>query len=143
MKTKVLFLVIVLVMAFTGTAFSQDFDWGDAPDQQPFPLPNYPTMGANSGAVHEIVLGMLMGVFIDAEPDGQPNQNATGDDIAMQDDADGVNFNSWVLSSQNASVIITVSVSGRIDAWVDFNIDGDWLDAGEQIFTNQSVNPYY
>ncbi len=143
MKTKVLFLVIVLVMAFTGTTFSQQFDWGDAPDQQPFPLPNYPTMGANNGAVHTILPGMMMGVFIDAEPDGQPNLNATGDDTALQDDADGVIFNSWLLSGQNASVIITVSMSGFIDGWVDLNIDGDWLDAGEQIFTNQSVNPYY
>ena len=26
-----------------------------------------------------------------------------------------------------------------LNAWIDFNRDGDWLDAGEQVFVDQSV----
>jgi len=84
MTTKALSLFVILVLIFTNEIHSQ-FDWGDAPDQQPFPLPNYPTMGANNGAFHTIVPGMMMGLYIDAELDGQPNMNATGDDFANQD----------------------------------------------------------
>ena len=29
--------------------------------------------------------------------------------------------------------------SNRLDAWIDFNQDGDWDDAGEQIFTNYNL----
>jgi len=138
MKTKVLFTVIVLAATLTGTSYSQDHDWGDAPD------PTYPTLAVNNGAAHFIQPGMMMGVFIDAEFDGQPNFNATGDDIAMQDDADGVNFNSWIIAGQTAYVTITVTMPGLINGWVDFNADGDWWDypvGGEQIFFDVPVNP--
>ena len=30
-------------------------------------------------------------------------------------------------------------VSNRLDAWIDFNRDGDWLDPGEHIFTNYDL----
>ena len=44
---------------------------------------------------------------------------------------------------RDASVTVNVqnAPSGaKLDAWMDFNIDGDWNDAGEQIFANQSVS---
>jgi Dockerin type I domain/GEVED domain len=35
---------------------------------------------------------------------------------------------------------VTASGPGLLDAWIDFNRDGDWDDAGEQIFTRASLN---
>jgi hypothetical protein len=50
-------------------------DFGDAPD------PTYPTLLAHDGARHTIT-GLTLGTRIDAEPDGQPNATATGDDAS-------------------------------------------------------------
>jgi len=116
----------------------EDMDFGDAP--QP-----YPTLLVNNGARHVIVPGMQMGVYIDAEPDGQPTFPADGDDInpaGAPNDEDGVVF----LTNANpmheglpAQVQITVSMDGFIDAWIDFEKNGDWANPIEQIFTSQPV----
>src|SRR5690606_22059022 len=33
-------------------------------------------------------------------------------------------------------ITVNVSRAGLLDAWIDFNRDGDWSDPGEQIFAN-------
>jgi len=38
-----------------------------------------------------------------------------------------------------ATVTITAAAAGFINAWIDFNNDGDWLDRMEQIFLDQPV----
>ena len=62
-----------------------EYDFGDAPD------PNYPTFLASNGAYHK-KSALFMGIRIDAEPDGQPNATATGDDVNPPglNDEDGV-----------------------------------------------------
>jgi hypothetical protein len=37
------------------------------------------------------------------------------------------------------AIIVTASATGLLDAWIDLNQDCDWLDAGEQFFTNQPL----
>ncbi len=32
------------------------------------------------------------------------------------------------------------AVAGKLDAWIDFNRDGDWNDAGERIFNSAVIN---
>ena len=62
-------------------------DYGDAPD------PTYPTLKASNGAAHTIVQGFYLGRSVDAEPDGQPDPAALGDDNnGVPDDEDGVAF---------------------------------------------------
>lgn len=137
MKTNLLAPVIGLMVCISISVFPQGIDFGDAND------PGYPTLSANNGAAHLILPGMQMGIYLDPEPDGQPSGNAQGDDMNNIDDADGVNFTSWIVAGQNATVVITVSVAtvpGLLNAWIDFNADFDWLDAGEQIFTNIAVS---
>ena len=34
---------------------------------------------------------------------------------------------------------MTASAAGALDAWIDFNADGDFGDAGEQIFAAQPL----
>ncbi|MGQ0620177.1 MAG: Calx-beta domain-containing protein [Panacagrimonas sp.] len=107
-------------------------DYGDAPD------PTYPTLLANDGARH-FLNGPKLGTAIDPETDGQPNPGATGDDIAGIDDEDGVEFGTLV-SGQSATVDVEVTDGpALLDAWIDFNRDGDWSDAGEQIFDDYIV----
>jgi len=105
---------------------AEGLDFGDAPD-----LP-YPTVLASNGARH-IAVGPMMGALRDTELDGQPNATATGDDLAVSDDEDGVTFTPPGSVTVNASAVCT------LNAWMDLNGDGDWADAGEQIFVNRPL----
>jgi uncharacterized repeat protein (TIGR01451 family) len=117
-------------------------DFGDAPA-------SYGTDGAGA-ASHEIdPLGaLLLGHCVDTEGDGQPTVGATGDDAAAGtsrigncfDDEDGIAFGSVLTACQSASLTVTASAFGLLDAWIDFNLDGDFDDAGERIFSGQAVN---
>ena len=123
-------------------------DLGDAPSP-------YPTLLADDGASHEVTAdGPRLGSVVDTETNGQPGTPlAMGDDNPgpTPDDEDAFPFN------KNVGVHITpvfpmgesprvflrasgpISAAGVLNAWVDFNHDGDWDDAGEQIFTDEPV----
>ena len=110
-----------------------DIDWGDAPD------PPYPTLGASNGARHKIT-SLHLGALVDTEADGQPHPSALGDDLTNLADEDGVVFGSLLIPGQAATVTVSVSeAGGYLQGWVDFNRDGDWADAGEQIFSNVAM----
>ena len=109
-------------------------DWGDAPD------PSYPTLLASNGARHTIVAGFYLGAGVDAEGDGQPDATATGDDGDGNDDEDGVVFTSTLVPGTSASVDVTASLAGVLDAWIDFGGNGSWADAGEKIFTAEPLS---
>lgn len=117
-------------------ALPDEYDFGDAPDS------TYPTLLANNGARHKIVSGFFMGPAIDSESDGQPDGTATGDDLNGIDDEDGVIFSDVLRQCENGNVEVTVPKAGKLDAWMDFNGDGDWNDPGEQIFSDQVLNIY-
>ncbi len=115
-------------------------DFGDALD------PTYPTLIANNGAAHQLGGVLHLGLTVDEESDGQPDAGATGDDNDGNDDEDGVLFTSALVAGQATTLDVTASAAGGLlNAWIDFNADGDWADAGEQIFTDQAlasgVNP--
>ena len=105
-----------------------EYDFGDAPD------PTYPTLSVSNGANHIIVSGFSLGLSVDYEVDGQPSNNALGDDNDGNDDEDGVTIPVLVTGQQ---ALINVEVSGTggiVEAWIDFNGDGIWQHPGEQIF---------
>jgi hypothetical protein len=111
------------------------FDFGDAPSAYPV------TVGQN-GARH-IVGDLILGRFIDAEADGQPHPAAGGDNSNGGADEDGVQPVSSLVASAVAtttsSFVISASQAGFLDAWIDFDHNGDWSDAGEQIFDSVAV----
>ncbi len=114
-------------------------DFGDAPD------PTFPTLLANNGARHAIVTDFHLGPAIDAESDGQPTALADGDDInGVPDDEDGVTgvggvplVTTPIVAAQPYTIEVTLTnvpaSNAFLDAWIDFNRDGDWDDAGERI----------
>ena len=110
------------------TPLAAGTDWGDAPD------PTYPTVSP-AGANHGIVAGYVLGATIDPELNGQPTNLADGDDTdVLGDDEDGVTFLSKIVAGTNAAVDVVAGVlGGTLDAWIDFNADGDWNDLGEKI----------
>jgi len=112
-------------------------DYGDAPAP-------YPTLLADSGAVHELTNELHLGAVVDAELNGQPSATARGDDDhglldetgeepVVIDDEDGVQFTHWLVPGYTVAATVTASAEGYLNAWIDFNADGDWNDAGEQI----------
>lgn len=108
-------------------------DYGDAPraDQSGFAA-SYPTEKP-SGASHA-PSGLFLGASTDTEADGQPSLAADGDGT----DEDGVVFVTSAITTDDtaniASVLVTASAPGKLDAWIDFTRDGDWTDADEQLF---------
>lgn len=103
-------------------------DFGDAPD-------SYATLLASNGPRHSIAGNLRLGTAIDGDANGQPTAAADGDGA----DDDGVTI-SPIVALGTTAVVATVSGGlGRLDAWIDWNHDGDFGDAGEQIATNLAV----
>lgn len=117
----------------------EPLDWGDAPDdgQAGLGTGDYQTLSVSGGPQHVIVPGMYLGASVDGEPDGQPDPSATGDDILDgNDDEDGVVVVGTLTPGLNGQINVTASMLGRLDCWIDFNADGDWTDANEQILSS-------
>jgi hypothetical protein len=111
-----------------------EYDFGDAPD------PTFPTLLANDGARHRKG-NLMLGALIDAEEDGLQSAEAVGDDNGGQDDEDGVLFDeNTLITGKWASIIVTASSAGFLNAWVDFNDNGSWNEAGEQIFKDRILS---
>ena len=118
------------------------FDFGDAPGVPG--LYSYPTLKDDEGARHKFVPGIYLGEFVDAEPDGQPSPDAMGDDYDQYypsdgDDEDGILFQGQLKTGATVNVSVAASVNGFLEAWIDFNRDGDWDDNGEHIFGSQAL----
>jgi hypothetical protein len=111
-----------------------DYDFGDAPGNM------YPTDVNDDGARHAVVAGLYLGSSIDAETNGPSESAGVGDDQDGTEDEDGVVFSSGFLPGESASVVVIASTDGVLNAWIDFNGDGDWGDAGEQLFDDFSLS---
>ncbi|RTZ98291.1 MAG: hypothetical protein DSY90_04700, partial [Deltaproteobacteria bacterium] len=120
---------------------NQDRDYGDAPN-------SYPSTSQQITAYRALGNGLIP----DGEAANQPSANADGDDTdgagsaIMFDDEDGVFLGGTTLSNQSLVAGSTVSLdvstlsSGYLNGWIDWNGDGDFSDAGEQIITNQYID---
>ena len=142
----------------TGTAVEDDeacikllvpFDYGDAPD------PLYPSLNASNGARHQLGNGVFLGNCVDSDPGvmaggGPLGGMATKDDTSVDtpaygactagDDEDGVTISTLDLGASGVSVDVTASAACRLNAWIDWNGDGNWAGAAEKIFTNVQLN---
>lgn len=134
------------IVTFTGGPLGSNFnfgglpsrDFGDAPD-------SYQTTIASNGPSHGISDAVRIGASVDRELDGAPSVAANGDDtinVALNqiDDEDGVVLirppGANLAGQYAVSLTNTSGSQGYLQGWVDFNADGDFLDAGEQIVTD-------
>lgn len=117
------------------SAVTYDDDYGDAPSSYGDPSA-------------EIVDGTSLGATVDGEDASQPSGSADGDDNNGLDDEDGVVFINSTASctgttGNTETVEVTVMQSEFndmfINAWIDFNDDGDF-DSNERIINNHTVN---
>ncbi|MCK4811342.1 MAG: tandem-95 repeat protein, partial [Methanosarcinales archaeon] len=112
-------------------------DWGDAPDG--VTAPGYPTLAANGGASHIIDPDVCLGRWVEADEDGQPSIGAIGDDIIDgTDDEDGVAIPP-LRAGATTRIKVLASVNGYLNAWFDWNADGDWDDEGEYVISERPI----
>ena len=116
-----------------------NLDFGDAPTAAQSGFVNdYPVTLADDGARH-FAGSLTLGGSIDTEVSGLPSADASGDGA----DEDGVVMVTSLVSADietTSSISVTVSNSGKLDAWIDFNADGDWDDLGERVLTGVSMS---
>ncbi len=121
-------------------------DYGDAPDTGAGTgIGNYNTVSTDGGASHFVAAVPTVYLGVTA-PDGDSgalqNATATADDATGTDDEDDVpGFAGSFPKGQTYAIPITVAGNGFLNAWVDWNRDGDFLDAGEQIATGVARTP--
>ena len=141
--TSVYQTVLVSGSSITGLDFAFKFDasidFGDLPMPYATLLGDIPT-----GAYHvlETTPSLFLGSLVDAEDIVVQNAAGTGDDFdGAIDDEDGVipvSPRTWVSGLGGGNVEITASSEGWLVGYMDFNDDGDFLDAGELVM-NQMV----
>jgi len=121
---KLLIVSLILASSYNIAPAQQaaTSDFGDAP--------------LTYGSADHIVSGnSYMGSAPDKELAYQPSPEANADDLNGTDDEDGVTFPEMF---QGARVTIQVKITGLayLNAWVDWNGDGDFNDNGERIASN-------
>ena len=115
------------------TVTGESADFGDAPD-------TYSTTLAANGPRHTQT-GPILGTNRDGEPDGLPSTGADGDDLSGEpDDEDGVTLGDLTQGANANVTVVSSSNFAELDAFVDFNRDGDFADQGEKIFSSRSLN---
>ncbi len=100
-------------------------DWSGAPDASSLASSN-----------------LRMGALADTEYVSTLNTTATGDDITGSDDEDGVTIPSQTPGTAGSATVVVTNNSGAagyLNAWIDFNNNGSFTDAGEQIATNTLI----
>ena len=123
---------IDMAFALTFEEVSEELDFGDAPDGMA--APDYPTLAGNGGASHVLDGVTFLGTGVDAEPDGQPDAIAMGDDMNLvypgipfpPGDEDGVLFLGPAIPDQEVRIEVTASVGGYLNGWIDLGADGSW-----------------
>lgn len=104
-------------------------DFGDAPD-------TYGTRSASEGAQHEIVPGLTLGSLIDFDANGQPSDDALGDDENRLADEDGISDEIVVTVGDETVVTVTATndtaEAATLAGWIDLDASGTF-DEGERV----------
>ena len=121
------------------------FDYGDAPD------PSYPSLTATNGARHQLGTGVFLGSCVDEDPgfmaaggpligeatkDDTSNGSVTYGNCVNPDDEDGVTIGAVEIGSATASIDVVASAACKLNAWLDWNRDGNWSGPAENVLAN-------
>lgn len=112
-----------------GASFLLESDNADAPDAP-----------VSYGNPTHTISGIRLGSTVDPDPSLLNNASATGDDTNYIDDEDGVTL--MPLLPIGEKTVVPASIqngSGLLNAWFDWNADGDFNDPGEQMVTDKAA----
>ncbi|WP_017220880.1 LruC domain-containing protein [Moritella dasanensis] len=114
---------------------SSNTDYGDAPD-------TYGTTLANNGARHLInYYNYFLGSSVDAESDARIYPSS--DDSISINDEDGIIFKTSLTPGLDGQVNVVIGgeASSYLNAWFDWNRDGDFNDANEHAISGLQLLP--
>ncbi|PSU98121.1 GEVED domain-containing protein [Photobacterium kishitanii] len=131
-------------------------DFGDAPDMDAgTAVGDYQTRSVDGGAAHkktdtdgDTQIDITLGTAWDYDDGIHQGFPANADDLdEATDDEDGVTLSSAMEppgGSFDLDVVLTKDAGSTLNglqlhAWIDWNRDGDWDDAGEQIINNPTA----
>ena len=131
-------------------------DFGDAPDMDPGTATgDYQTKSTNGGAAHKKAdtnsndqIDITLGTAWDYDDGTLQGFPANADDLDEgTNDEDGVTLSSAMEppgGSFDLDIVLTKDASSTLNglqlhAWIDWNRDGDWDDAGEQVINNPTA----
>jgi hypothetical protein len=106
------------------------------------PMLDFGDYASLAQASSTVSTNLRLGALVDAEPAATVNSLATGDDNTGSDDEDAVTFPAMTAGQPVTLSVPVTNLTGSaayLNAWIDFNNDGDLLDAGEQIVNNLTV----
>ena len=125
--------------AVSAYTYVRAIDFGDAPLSYGNASHEINLFKVSGGNYNRYV---YLGQLVDPEDEYFDTIDADGDDNDGVNDEDGVIFGE-LIKGANATIQVTArtvgSSFGFISAWIDWNGDGDFLDVGERIITNQIV----
>jgi large repetitive protein len=108
-------------------------DFGDAPD-------SYRSLFASNGPRHAD-MGPMLGSTRDIESNAASPLKGIGDDLdplGGPDDEDGVVLAPFTIGL-STTISVTAASAGKLDAFVDWNRDGDFADPGETVLSSAPV----
>lgn len=122
---------------------NNNYDFGDLPDTSDSTTTNdYQTLFAHNGPRHLIIGDLYLGNSIDGDLEGQQNDQASGDGM----DDDGI----IIFSTMNLAAGISFRLpfaytnltgdTAHLEAWVDWNADGDFGAIDEMIIDWEDAN---
>jgi uncharacterized repeat protein (TIGR01451 family) len=137
-------VAMLIVILIANPVLAANLDYGDAPTN--LTAIDVSLSSTYASASHQIGNATYLGAVVDAETSNQPNLNANGDDNnGTPNDEDGVIFpivgSTRVLTSGASNTLtIKASKAGILNAWIDWNQNGDWSDVGEKIATDLNLS---
>ncbi len=115
------------VSSYTWTEYR---DYGDAPESY-------------GVAYHRIQenpdFRVYLGKIVDGESASLSTTAANGDDEDGEDDEDGVTL-PFLVRGTSVTIPVTAYGQGYLNAWIDWNGDGDFLDVGERVVADRLIN---
>ncbi len=123
------------------------YDFGDLPDLAAGTTGtnDYETSKLNGGPSHLIISGLFLGDTVDIDNDGFPDVQAFGDDNDNMDDEDGITILPSLDVRPGGMIRLPISVTNTtgdtayIEAWIDWDGDGDF-DATNELVANLKDN---
>tara|TARA_R110002049_G_scaffold4601_6_gene32895 strand:+ start:100190 stop:105202 length:5013 start_codon:yes stop_codon:yes gene_type:complete len=128
-------------VTYDGTALTNNYNFGNLPSRDFGDAPDsYRTTLDADGPSHGLLDGLRIGNAVDRDLDGRPGAAADGDDVNglldingnVIDDEDGLRLLSplgpGATSTVEVSLTNSTGTAAYLQAWVDFNGDGDFED---------------